>query len=93
MSCGVGNRRCHSDPMLLWHRAVAIALTALIQPLAWEPPYATGRALKRKKKKRKEKKENTILKMDLGSMNQRNHSKYLELYNKSTLHKKILISG
>ena len=34
----------------LWHRPVA---TAPIQPLAWEPPYATGAALKRQKKKRK----------------------------------------
>ena len=25
--------------------------TALIQPLAWEPPYATGGALKKKKKR------------------------------------------
>ena len=32
----------------LWCRAVA---TALIGPLAWKPPYATGAALKRQKKK------------------------------------------
>ena len=32
------------DPALLWHRAVA---TAPIRPLAWEPPYAAGTALKR----------------------------------------------
>ena len=40
MSCGVG-RRLDSDPVLLWlwHK---LAATALIQPLAWEPPYATG---------------------------------------------------
>jgi len=40
MSCGVGSR-CRSDPALLWlwHR---LAGTAPIQPLAWEPPYATG---------------------------------------------------
>ena len=31
----------------LWHRPAA---TAPIQPLAWEPPYATGAALKKKKK-------------------------------------------
>ena len=50
MSCGVGRRR-GSDPMLLWlsHRMVA---AALIQPLAWEPPYAVGMALKKKKKKK-----------------------------------------
>jgi len=40
VSCGVGCRR-GSDPALLWlwRRPVA---TAPIQPLAWEPPYATG---------------------------------------------------
>jgi len=34
------------DPKLLglWYRPAA---TALIQPLAWEPPYATAVALKR----------------------------------------------
>ena len=43
----------------LWCRPEAIAL---IRPLAWEPPYAMGAALKdketkkKKKKKRKEKK-------------------------------------
>ena len=49
MSCGVGPRHS-SDPMLswLWHRPVA---TALIQPLAWKPPYAMGTALKRQKRK------------------------------------------
>ena len=30
--------------------------TALIRPLAWEPPYATGTALKRQKRKEKRKK-------------------------------------
>ena len=55
----------------LWRKPAA---TGLIQPLAWEPPYATGVALKRqkpkkkkktkkkkkKKKKEKEKKERTM---------------------------------
>ena len=38
VSCGVGCRR-GSDPALLWlwRRPAA---TALIGPLAWEPPYA-----------------------------------------------------
>ena len=36
--------------MWLWHRLAAIAS---IRPLAWEPPYATGVALKRQKKKNK----------------------------------------
>ena len=40
------------DPVLpwLWYMPAA---TALIQPLAWEPPYAMGIALKRPKKKKK----------------------------------------
>ena len=48
MSCVVGHRH-GSDPALLWlwHRPVAIAP---IRPLAWEPPYAMGTAVKRKKK-------------------------------------------
>ena len=50
MSCGIGHRH-GSDLALLWHRPVA---TALVEPLAWEPPYATGMALKRQKKKKKE---------------------------------------
>ena len=45
MSYGVGQRHS-SDPALLWRRPTA---TALIQPLAWEPPYAMGAAPKRKK--------------------------------------------
>ena len=38
----------------LWHRTAA---TALIRPLAWEPPYAEGAALKRKKKAKRQKKK------------------------------------
>ena len=51
MSCGVG-RRHGSDPSLLWlwYRPGA---TAPIRPLASEPPYATGAALKRQKRKKK----------------------------------------
>ena len=50
VSCGVG-RRCVSDPALLWlwRRPAA---TAPIGPLAWEPPYALGAALKSKQKKK-----------------------------------------
>ena len=42
--------RCGLDPELLWlwRRLEAMAL---IGPLAWEPPYAKGLALKRKRKK------------------------------------------
>ena len=45
MSCGVGPRH-GLDPELLWlwHRPASLAL---IQPLAWEPPYALSVALKR----------------------------------------------
>ena len=43
MSCGV-DRRQGSDPVLLWCRPAAVAL---IQPLAWELPYAAGAALKK----------------------------------------------
>ena len=58
-SCGTG-RRQGLDPVLLWlwHRPAAVAL---IQPLAWELPYAAGTALKSqngKKKKKKRIKEN-----------------------------------
>jgi len=58
MSSGVG-RRLGSDPVLLWlwHRLVA---TALIRPLAWEPPCATGTALeKAKRQKQTNKKKQT----------------------------------
>ena len=41
MSCGVGHRRS-LDPTLLW--LWWLAATALIGPLAWEPPYAVGAA-------------------------------------------------
>ena len=54
MSCGVGHR-CGSDPLLLWLWCRPAA-SALIGPLAWEPPYAAGAALKRPKKKKKKKK-------------------------------------
>ena len=50
MSCGVG-RRGGSDPTLLclWCGPVA---TAPIRPLAWEPPYVVGAAVKGQKKKK-----------------------------------------
>ena len=49
MSCGVGGR-CGSDLVWLWCRPVA---TTPIRSLAWEPPYATGTALKRQKEQKK----------------------------------------
>ena len=51
MSCGVG-LRCSSDPVLLWLWCRQAAI-AQIQPLAWEPPYAAGVALKKSIKKKK----------------------------------------
>ena len=46
MSCGVGRRHGSDLPLLwLWPRLAAIAL---IQPLAWEPPYPASVALKGK---------------------------------------------
>ena len=60
MSYGVGHRR-GSDPALLWLRYRPAAV-APIQPLAWESPYASGEALKRKKeKKQKNPKNNSPL--------------------------------
>ena len=51
MSCGVGCRlRWDLVLLWLWHRLVA---TTPIWPLAFEPPYADGLALKRPKKKKK----------------------------------------
>ena len=52
MRCGVGHR-CGSDLALLWLWC-RLAAVALIQPLAWEPLYAVGVALKRWEKKKKE---------------------------------------
>ena len=48
MSYGVGHRRRLDLALLwLWHRLAAVAL---IRPLAWEPLYAVGVDLKKKKK-------------------------------------------
>ena len=50
--CGVGHRRGSVLVLLwLWCRPVA---TDLIQPIAWEPPYAVGAALKRQKQTKTE---------------------------------------
>ena len=58
MSCGVGHR-CSSDLALqwLWCRPAA---TALIRPLAWQPPNAAGAALKRQKQKQTKTKKTHI---------------------------------
>ena len=55
MSCSVGCRY-GSDPACLWLWCRPEA-TALIGPLAWEPLYAAGVALKSKKKKKSLEKE------------------------------------
>ena len=51
MSCGVG---CRSglDPAFLWLWC-GLAAAALVEPLAWEPPYAASVALKSKKERKK----------------------------------------
>ena len=51
MSRDIGHRH-GSDPALLWLWC-RLAAVVPIQPLAWEPPYAMGAALKIKKKKEK----------------------------------------
>ena len=50
MSCGVDYKH-GSDLVLLWlwHR---LATKALIEPVAWEPPYAALKSQKEKKKKK-----------------------------------------
>ena len=55
MNCGIG-RKCGPDPVLLWLWCRPAA-AAPIQPVACEPPYAVGMALKRKKKKQNQKAE------------------------------------
>jgi len=62
MSCGIGCR-CSLNLALLWleHRPAAVALN---RPLAWEPPYAVGEALK-KKKRQKEKEKTEFLTIQL----------------------------
>ena len=52
MSSGVGHRRGSDLAWLwLWCRPAAVAL---IRPLVWEPPYATGAALKKTKDETKQ---------------------------------------
>ena len=49
MSCGTGGR-CGSDLALLWLWG-RLAAVVPIRPLAWEPPYVAGTALKKKKER------------------------------------------
>ena len=56
MSCGVGcGLGSDSELLWLWRRLAAVAL---MTPLAREPLYAIGMALKRQKTKKKKKKVN-----------------------------------
>ena len=51
VSCGVGCRWVLDLALLwLWYRPLAVAP---IRPLAWEPPYAVGAALKSEKKEKR----------------------------------------
>ena len=52
MSCGIGCRH-GLDPTLLWLWCRPAAV-APIRPLAWEPPYAMGAALKGQKAKKQQ---------------------------------------
>ena len=49
-----GLAQCVKDLVLLWQWCRPAA-TAPILPLAWEPPYATGTALRKQKTKKKKK--------------------------------------
>ena len=51
---------CRSQMRLGFRVAVALAATAQIRPLAWEPPYAAGAALEKAKRQKKEKKRNVF---------------------------------
>ena len=56
--------------MLLWLWC-RLAVTALIIPLVWEPPYATGMALKRPKKKKKKRKKEIVVSILENSTNKK----------------------
>ena len=65
MTCGVGHRRGSDLAVVvvwLWHRLAAIAP---IRPLAWEPPYTAGVALKRQQQQKKLEKRTQKVKLEL----------------------------
>ena len=68
MSWAVGHR-LGLDPVLLW-LWYRLAATALIRPLAWEPPPAVGGALKRQNNKTKQKPQKPTLKKWNGEIRQ-----------------------
>ena len=82
MSCGVGCR-CDSDLALLWLWCRPAAV-ALIGPLAWEPPYAAGAALRRQKKKKKKKPKGQTNKKQQKQISQFQRKEFFEDFN-STL--------
>ena len=55
-----GSTQWVKDPALLWLWCRPAA-TALIRPLAWEPPCSIGEALEKTKKKLKLKNKNLLL--------------------------------
>ena len=59
MSYGVGHRH-GLDPTLLWLWSRPVA-TALIRPLAWEPPHAAGAVLEKAKRQKKKKRRFKVL--------------------------------
>ena len=79
MSCGVGPR-CGSDPTLLWLWCRPVS-TGPIQPLAWEPPYASGAALENAKRQKKKKK-----KKRLGTEKRKNMRIDIKNFNSCNLH-------
>ena len=54
----VSCHRCGLDPVLLWLWCRLTAV-ALIGPLAWEHPYASGVTLKKKKERERERENQT----------------------------------
>ena len=56
----------------LWHRPVA---TAAIQPLAWEPPYATSAALEKIKQQQQQKLSKVSELLYVESCSQKRHTK------------------
>ena len=72
MSCGVGCR-LGLDLALLWLWTKPVA-TAPIGPLAWEPPYAAGVALKRQKDQHKQTKNKKTLETGVSILAQQKQS-------------------
>ena len=81
MNCGVG-RRHGLDPELLWLWCRPAA-TALIGPLAWEPPYAAIVALEKAKRPPQKKNKNKIHRESFG----------LDLCRRLKVHPKELKAG